>query len=222
MVTLGDNLVEIRTIEFRATNHGDLPLPYPTEPKSLVLNQFEQTWLRLRLQDAVARSWAEACSISERLFSEPYPPDDLWERAIQRTASGLREGDDTSMDVAQLLTRNFENASRSRKRAKVRILPMSDSAGAVSIEDAVVDKLDFKKIMSHVHPKDRELLMLHFMTGRSWAEIAKMQGQSEDALQKRGARIVEQLRRKFGTETRAAPKLTFLRTPSVSSTHPRV
>ena len=27
MVTLGDNLVEIWTIEFRATNHGDLPLP---------------------------------------------------------------------------------------------------------------------------------------------------------------------------------------------------
>jgi hypothetical protein len=175
------------------------PSPYPTEPTSLVLNQFEQKWLRVRMQDAVARSWAEACSISERLFSEPSPPDDLWERAIQRTASGLREGADTSMDVAQLLIRNFENASRSRKRAQVRILPMSDSAGSVSIEDAVVAKLDFRKIMSHVHPKGRELLMLHFIAGRSWAEIAEMQGQSEEALQKRGARIVEQLRRTFGT-----------------------
>jgi RNA polymerase sigma factor (sigma-70 family) len=76
---------------------------------------------------------------------------------------------------------------------------MSDSAGSACIEDAVVAKLDLKKIMSHVHPKDRELLMLHFMAGRSWAEIAEMQGQSERALQKRAARIVEQLRRKFGT-----------------------
>jgi hypothetical protein len=65
------------------------PSPYPTEPKSLVLNRFEQKWLKLRMQDAVARSWAEACSISERLFREPSPPDDLWERAIQRTASAL-------------------------------------------------------------------------------------------------------------------------------------
>ena len=73
------------------------PSPYPTEPKSLVLNQFEQKWLRLRMQDAVARSWAEACSISERLFSDPSPPDDLWERAVQRTASALREGDGTSL-----------------------------------------------------------------------------------------------------------------------------
>jgi DNA-directed RNA polymerase specialized sigma24 family protein len=178
------------------------PSPYPTEPTSLVLNQFEQKWLRVRMEDAVARSWAEACSISERLFSEPSPPDDLWERAIRRTASGLREGDDTSMDVAQVLIRNFETTSRSRKRAQVRILPMSDAAGSVSIEDAVVAKLDFKKIVSHVHPKDRELLLLHFMTGRSWAEIAEMQGQSEDALQKRGARIVEQLRRQFGTRLR--------------------
>jgi hypothetical protein len=175
------------------------PSPYPTEPKSLVLNQFEQKWLKLRMQDAVARSWAEACSISERLFLEPYPPDDLWQRAIQRTASGLLEGDDTSIDVAKLLIRNFENASRNRKRAELRILPMSGSAGSVCIEDAVVAKLDLKKIMSHVHPKDRELLMLHFMAGRSWAEIAEMQGQSERALQKRAARIVEQLRRKFGT-----------------------
>jgi len=175
------------------------PSPFPTEPTSLVLNQFEQKWLRLRMQDAVARSWAEACSISERLFSEPSPPDDLWERAIQRTASALREGDGTSADAAKLLIRNFENASRSRKRGHVRILPMSDSAGSVSIEDAVVAKLDFNKIMRGLHPKDRELLMLHFIAGRSWAEIAEMQGQSEDALQKRGARRVEQLRRKFGT-----------------------
>ena len=175
------------------------PSPYPTEPTSLVLNQFEQKWLKLRMQDAIGRSWAEACSISERLFSEPHPPDDLWERAIQRTASGLREGDDTSIDVAKLLIRNFENTSRNRKRAQVCMLPMSDSAGSVCIEDAVVAKLDFKKIMSHVHPKDRELFILHFMTGRSWAEIAEMQGQSEDALQKRGSRIVEQLRRKFGS-----------------------
>ena len=175
------------------------PSPYPTEPKSLVLNQFEQKWLRLRMQDAVARSWAEACSISERLFSEPSPPDDLWERAIERTASALREGDGTSIDVAKLLIRNFENASRNRKRAQVCILPMSDSAGSVCIEDEVVAKLDFTTIMSDLHPKDRELFMLHFMTGRSWGEIAKMKGQSKHALKKRGARIVEQLRRKFGT-----------------------
>jgi hypothetical protein len=175
------------------------PSPYPTEPKSLVLNQFEQKWLRLRMQDAVARSWSEACSISERLFTEPYPPDDLWERAIQRTASALRENDDTSLDVAHLLIRNFENASRNRRRGQVRILPMSDAAGSVSVEDAVVAKLDFKKIMSDLHPKDREIFMLHFMTGRSWAEIAEMKGQSKLALKKRGARMVEQLRRKFGT-----------------------
>jgi DNA-directed RNA polymerase specialized sigma24 family protein len=175
------------------------PSPYPTEPTSLVLNRFEQKWLRVRMQDAVARSWAEACSISERLFAEPYPPDDLWERAIQRTASGLREGDDTSMDVAKLLIRNFENASRSRKRVQSRILPMSDSAGSVCIEDAVVAKLDLKKAVSDLHPKDRELFMLHFMTGRSWVEIAEMTGESKHALRRRGARMVEQLRRKFGT-----------------------
>jgi DNA-directed RNA polymerase specialized sigma24 family protein len=173
--------------------------PYPTEPKSLVLNQFEEKWLKLRMRDAIRRSWAEACSISERLLCEPSPPDDLWERAIQRTASALREGDDTSMDVAQVLIRNFEIASRNRKRAQVRILPMSDSAGSVCIEDAVVVKLDSKKAMSDLHPKDRELFMLHFMTGRSWAEIAEMKGQSKHALKRRGARIVEQLRRKFGT-----------------------
>ena len=64
---------------------------------------------------------------------------------------------------------------------------MSDSAGSVSVEDAVVAKLDFKKIMSDLHPKDREIFMLHFMTGRSWAEIAEMKGKSKLALKKRGA-----------------------------------
>jgi hypothetical protein len=49
--------------------------------------------------------------------------------------------------------------------------------------------------------------MLHFMTGRSWVEIAEMKGQSKYALHKRGARIVEQLRRKFGT--RLNPKLDY-------------
>jgi hypothetical protein len=175
------------------------PSPYPTEPTSLVLNQFEQKWLKLRMQDAVARSWAEACSISQRLFREPYPPDDLWVRAIQRTASALLEGDDTSMDAARLLVRNFENAARNRKRAQFRLLPIADSAGSVCTEDAVVAQLDCKKIMNNLDPKDRELLMLRFMAGRSWVEIAEIKGQSKHALRKRCARIVEQLRRKFGT-----------------------
>jgi hypothetical protein len=63
--------------------------------------------------------------------------------------------------VAQILIRNFESASRNRKRAQVRILPMSDSAGSVCIENAVVAKLDLKKAMGDLHPKDRELFMLH-------------------------------------------------------------
>jgi DNA-directed RNA polymerase specialized sigma24 family protein len=92
-----------------------------------------------------------------------------------------------SIDAARLLIRNFENASHNRKRGQVRTLPVSDSAGSVSIEDAVVAKLDFKKIMSDLHPKDRALFMLHFMTGRSWAEIAEMKGRSRHAL-KGGAR----------------------------------
>jgi hypothetical protein len=161
---------------YRSRAHGDLPLPI-SDRADVAGSESVRTEMA-EVADAVARSWAEACSISERLFSEPSPPDDLWERAIQRTASGLLEGDDTSIDAAKLLIRNFENASRSRKRAQVRILPMSDAVGSVSIEDAVVAKLDFKKIMSHVHPKDRELLMLHFMTGRRWAEIAGVHARS--------------------------------------------
>ena len=105
------------------------------------------------MQDAVARSWAEACSISERLLTEPYPPDDLWERAVQRTASALREGDGTSLDVAKLLIRNFENAARNRKRRQVRVLPMSDSAGSVSVEDAVVAKTRFQENHERFTPK---------------------------------------------------------------------
>lgn len=174
------------------------PSPYPTELTSPPLHKFGRKWLRPKLQDVVALSWPEACAISQRLFRDPHPPEDLWERSIQRTASALVVGDGTSINVQGLLLYNFENASRSRKRGQRRMLPMSDSAGSVVIEDAVVAKLDLKKVMSHIHPKDRELLMLHFMAGRSWAEIAEMQGQTEHALQKRGARIIEQLRRKFG------------------------
>jgi DNA-directed RNA polymerase specialized sigma24 family protein len=93
---------------------------------------------------------------------------------------------------------------------------MSDSAGSVCIEDAVVAKLDLKKVMSDLHPKDRELFMLHFMTGRSWVEIAEMTGQSKHALKRRGARMVENLGANLAlvsirsriTETRAAPSFT--------------
>jgi hypothetical protein len=65
------------------------PSPYPTSPTLLTLNQQEQQWLQSQIQDAVARSWPEACSISQRMLRETCPPDDLWERAIQRTASVL-------------------------------------------------------------------------------------------------------------------------------------
>ncbi len=175
------------------------PSPYPADPLLLGRNHFEQQWLKLQMQEAAAQSWEAACSISQRLLREPYPPEDLWERAIQRTASVLLEGQQKSIDAAQLLLRHFEVVSRNRKRAQNATIPMSDSAGSFCIEDAVVAQLDLKKIMSSLDPKDRELLLLRFMAGRSWVEIAEMKGQSKHALRKRCARIVEQLRRRFGT-----------------------
>ena len=175
------------------------PSPYSTGSILLTLNQEEQQWLRPQIQDAVARSWPEACAISQRLLHEPRPPDDLWERAIQRTASVLRERHPAPMDAAPLLIQNFKLVARKRKIAQRRMLPISEAAGAICLEDAVVAQLDVKKIMRSLDPKDRELLMLRFMGGRSWVEIAAMEGQSTHAVRKRCTRAAKQLRRKFGT-----------------------
>ena len=175
------------------------PSPYPTGPTLLTLNQEEQQWLRPQIQDAVARGWPEACSLSQRLLHEPRPPDDLWERAIQRTASVLRERHPAPVDAPSLLIQNFKLAARKRKIEQSRMLPISETAGSICIEDAVVAQLDFKKIMGSLDSEDRELLTLRFMAGRSWVEIAAMKGQSTHALRKQCARAVEQLRRRFGS-----------------------
>jgi DNA-directed RNA polymerase specialized sigma24 family protein len=174
------------------------PSPFPADPLLLTLNQEERQRLQSQIQDAVARSWPEACSISQRMLREPRPPDDLWERALQRTASVLLERPRTPMDASSLLTRNFLQVARKRKTAQGRMLPISEAAAAISIEDAVVAQIDFKKIMRNLDPEDREILLLRFMAGRSWVEIAAMKGQSTHALRKRCARAAEQLRRKFG------------------------
>jgi RNA polymerase sigma factor (sigma-70 family) len=165
----------------------------------LTLNQEEQQWLQPQIQDAVAQGWPEACSISQRLLHEPRPPDDLWERAIQRTASALRKRHPAPVDAPSLLIQNFKLAARKRKMAQSRTLPISEAAGSICIENAVVAQLDLKKIMRSLDPKDRELLTLRFMAGRSWVEIAAMTGQSTHALRKRCTRAVRQLRRKFGS-----------------------
>jgi hypothetical protein len=175
------------------------PSPYPTDLTLLDLNQEEQQWLQPQIQDAVARSWPEACSISQRLLHEPRPPDELWERAIQRTASVLRKSHPAPTDAPSLLIHNFALVASKRKVARSRILPISEAAGSIHIEDAVVAQLDLKKILRSLDPQDRELLILRFMAGRSWVEIAVMKRQSTHALRKRCTRAVEQLRRKFGT-----------------------
>ena len=164
----------------------------------LALNQEERQRLQLQIQDAVARSWPEACSVSQRLLHEARPPDDLWERAIQRTASVLLESSPAPLDASSLLIRNFLRVARKRKAAQSRMLPISEVATAISIEDAVVAQLDFKKIMRSLDPEDREILILRFMAGRSWVEIAAIKGMSTHALRKRCTRAAKQLRRKFG------------------------
>jgi DNA-directed RNA polymerase specialized sigma24 family protein len=78
------------------------------------------------------------------------------------------------------------------------MLSMSEAAAATSIEDAVVAQIDLKKIMRNLHPEDCEILILRFMAGWTWVEIAAMKGQNTHALRKRCARAAEQLRRKFG------------------------
>jgi DNA-directed RNA polymerase specialized sigma24 family protein len=180
-------------------NMATSPSPYPTGPTLLTLNQEEQQWLQPQIQDAVARSWPEACAISQRLLREPRPPDDLWESAIQRTASVLRERHPAPMDAASLLIQSFKLAARNQKIAQSRMLSISDAAGAICIEDAVVAQLDFRKIMHTLEPTDREVLMLRFIAGRSWVEIAAMKGQSTHALRKRCTRALGELRRKFGS-----------------------
>jgi RNA polymerase sigma factor (sigma-70 family) len=174
------------------------PSPFPADPLLLTLNQEERQRLQSQIQDAVARSWPEACSISQRMLREARPPDDLWERAIQRTASVLLEGPVTPKDASALLIRNFLQVARKRKTAQSRMLPISEAAAAISMEDAVVAQIDLKKFMSNLDPEDREILMLRFIAGRSWVEIAAMKGQSTHALRKRCARASEQLRRRFG------------------------
>jgi hypothetical protein len=54
------------------------------------------------------------------------------------------------------------------------MLPISEAAGSICIEDAVVAQLDFRKIMASLDSEDRELLTLRFMARRSWVEIAAM------------------------------------------------
>jgi DNA-directed RNA polymerase specialized sigma24 family protein len=103
------------------------------------------------------------------------------------------------VDAPSLLIQHFKLAARKRKLTQSRMLPISETAGSICIEDAVVAQLDVKKIMRSLDPKDRELLMLRFMGGRSWVEIAAIEGQSTHALRKRCTRAAKQLRRKFGS-----------------------
>jgi hypothetical protein len=180
-------------------NMATSPSPYPTDPALLAFDREEHRWLHPQIEDAVARNWDEVCSISQRLLHESHPPNDLWDRAVRRTASVLLEKYPVPTDAPLLLVHNFATAARRRKVAQSRMLPMFDAAASLCIEDAVVAQLDLKKIMCNLDPEDRELIMLRFIGGRSWVELAAMKGQSTHALRKRCTRALGELRRKFGS-----------------------
>jgi hypothetical protein len=46
------------------SNMATSPSPFPADPLLLTLNQEERQRLQSQIQDAVARGWPEACSIS--------------------------------------------------------------------------------------------------------------------------------------------------------------
>ena len=102
----------------------------------------------------------------------------------------------TTQNIA-LQTIRTENRRRHREQVLINQSPLS-SAESESVWEVIAPQLD--AALNALSEKDREVTLLRFFEKKTAAEIALLIGSSEDAVQKRAQRSLEQLRRIFARQ----------------------
>jgi RNA polymerase sigma-70 factor (ECF subfamily) len=124
-----------------------------------------------------------------------------WPIAWRRIGS-LREPERLRAWLCSVAANEARQIARSRRRRTVREIAVSEPLGAVVSPDpgARAIDLDLAAALGRLHPDDRALLALRYVSGLNSSELAQALGMSASGVRARLARLLGRMRKELGDE----------------------
>lgn len=156
------------------------------------------------LRAAVEEQWRDTHRSVVSSFGDESLAASIMERAIERTSLYLAEHPDCATDeVGRLLSRfcRLETLRVRSDRNRLKLVELSvvpEASEPVTTISAADAALDVEKILADAPPKVREAMMMRYGSSESWSDVAARTGTTAEAIRKKCARCLDQIRRKLG------------------------
>ena len=169
-----------------------------------LLSQYAESRSETAFSELVQRHSHWIRSAAKRLVRDEHLADDVTQAtflALAQNAGRWRTGASFSSWLFRVVRYTAYSALRGERRRRHReqeVAAMSSKIGPEAPTDewsAVAPMLD--DLVSHLWATDRQAILLRFYQQRSFSDIGRDMGISEEAARKRVARAVEKLRRLF-------------------------
>ena len=166
---------------------------------ALLVRRYETriiTYLRQTVGDAELAS-----DLAQETFLAAYQALPRWQPPPPDSAS--RTTDLLSPWLYRIATNHSISALR-RQTMSARRAPVSATRARFSLEDAVIGRELLRAALATLEADDAACLVLHYVAGERYGEIAARLGISSDAVRKRVGRALSSLRRAYAAlETEA-------------------
>ena len=169
-----------------------------------------ERWCNSRDQRAfralIAAHEAFVYDFARRLTGHSADAEDLAQEAFLELAEADRERP-SAVGVRAFLGRHISLGARMLKRASLtrqRLEPKAVEPAPVHPEHAVENRDAAEAALAELDPESRQVLVLRFLHGLSYAEVAHVLGVNEGAARVRVHRGLGKLKERFGSEAKAS------------------
>jgi len=190
----------------------------PTLPRGLndqsLLRRYTEAGSEAAFSELVTRHGRMVYGVCRRELKDAQLAEDAAQVAFLLLARNAGSLSSTShiagwlFKAALFSAKNIARAERTRKAREERAgHDMLRSQGHDGQSKATWDALEpeLNAALAALKPADREVILLRYVEGRTWAEIGSAQGLSDDTAQKRSSRALQILRRRLGPACGAIP-----------------
>ncbi|HEU4783934.1 MAG TPA: sigma-70 family RNA polymerase sigma factor, partial [Ktedonobacterales bacterium] len=147
-----------------------------------------------------------ASDLAQETFLAAYQALPRWQPPPPDPANPAGRTTDLLSPWLYRIATNHAISALRRQMMSARRTPVSSTRASLSLEDAVIGRELLRAALAMLDEDDAACLVLHYVAGERYGEIAARLGISSEAVRKRVGRALSSLRRAYAAlETEAKP-----------------